>query len=649
MPTNSVNLATYKAVKASKAVGSATQPVYIASDGTITACTAYGSASVSAAGKWATARTFTIGNTGKSVDGSGNVSWSLSEIGAAASSHTHTNIILSTANLAFTSTNTAAVNGMNVRWYSTADTFSGQPSQWGFLVTVASGDSSSENHQFFIEQSNGSIYHRGTNSGSYTSPPAFKTLLDDSNYTNYTVTKTGTGASGTWGISVTGNSATCTYPTGFTGRSTAAGWGDQTGTTITSWDEVNGGSIDFRRDNPSSGKMSIKVDGRFYGNEGNYPAMLLRYANSYWGMGTPDATDDWIRTTTQGIIPNQSGGVGAGHCGLGTSSWYFSYAYVDTYHAHQYSTGHGYINGQATNGGINMILAGDDVWLGDCNAGGMLGLKASNSTNCGLYFYSNSATYIGCLYSANGSYLYSDRRFYIPNVGSSWIDGQRYQNAAINIHTINNTGSYFPWVNQINNGSGRWFSFGMLNQAFYWIGSATSRTSNGYDYGLSFNVVNGYLQGASRVYSAVWNDYAEFRKADIDTPGYVVVPSITGIATLATERLQAGGRVISDTYGNAVGQCDDAQTPVGLAGRVLAYTYRDKSEYHIGDAVCTAPNGTVDIMTREEICKYPDRILGIVNEIPTYEVWEQTFTDSEGATQQTHSVEVKGRIWIDIK
>lgn len=33
------------------------------------------------ADKWATARTFTIGNTAKNVDGSGNVSWSLSEIG----------------------------------------------------------------------------------------------------------------------------------------------------------------------------------------------------------------------------------------------------------------------------------------------------------------------------------------------------------------------------------------------------------------------------------------------------------------------------------------------------------------------------------------------------------------------------------------
>ena len=41
------------------------------------------------ASKWASAITLTIGNKGKSVDGSGNVSWTLAEIGAAESGHTH--------------------------------------------------------------------------------------------------------------------------------------------------------------------------------------------------------------------------------------------------------------------------------------------------------------------------------------------------------------------------------------------------------------------------------------------------------------------------------------------------------------------------------------------------------------------------------
>ena len=44
----------------------------------------------STATTWKTARTLTIGNAGKSVNGSANVSWSLAEIGAATSDHTHT-------------------------------------------------------------------------------------------------------------------------------------------------------------------------------------------------------------------------------------------------------------------------------------------------------------------------------------------------------------------------------------------------------------------------------------------------------------------------------------------------------------------------------------------------------------------------------
>jgi len=64
--------------------------------------------------------------------------------------------------------------------------------------------------------------------------------------------------------------------------------------------------------------------------------------------------------------------------------------------------------------------------------------------------------------------------------------------------------------------------------------------------------------------------------------------------------------------------------------------------------VCAAPNGTIDIMTREEIQKYPDRIIGIVNEIPDYEIWKSIPTHSNGE-QTIKEIEVKDRIWIDIK
>jgi len=71
-----------------------------------------------------------------------------------------------------------------------------------------------------------------------------------------------------------------------------------------------------------------------------------------------------------------------------------------------------------------------------------------------------------------------------------------------------------------------------------------------------------------------------------------------------------------------MGETDTAKTPIAVAGRVLAYPYRDKSEYHLGDAVCSAPDGKIDIMTRDEIMMYPERIVGTVSEIPTYDIWQ---------------------------
>ena len=61
--------------------------------------------------------------------------------------------------------------------------------------------------QIYQDYRTGQIALRGKNNGTWQS---WRKVLDSSNYTDYTVTKTGTGASGTWGISITGSSASCT-------------------------------------------------------------------------------------------------------------------------------------------------------------------------------------------------------------------------------------------------------------------------------------------------------------------------------------------------------------------------------------------------------------------------------------------------------
>lgn len=60
------------------------------------------------------------------------------------------------------------------------------------------------------------------------------------------------------------------YPDGFNGAqpSSGDGWGNQTGTFITGWSTAGGGTISFRNNNPSSGKVSMKIDGVIYQNEG---------------------------------------------------------------------------------------------------------------------------------------------------------------------------------------------------------------------------------------------------------------------------------------------------------------------------------------------------------------------------------------------
>lgn len=142
---------------------------------------------------------------------------------------------------------------------------------------------------------------------------------------------------------------------------------------------------------------------------------------------------------------------------------------------------------------------------------------------------------------------------------------------------------------------------------------------------------------ADKVFNAVFNDYAEYRTTVSARPGQCVVDNDDGTLSVSNRRLMPGAQVISDTFGHAMGETKDCKTPLAVAGRVLVYPFRDRSFYHAGMCVCTAPSGTVDIMTREEIKEYPDCIVGIVSEIPEYETWG------------SDNVKVDGRIWIKVK
>lgn len=213
-----------------------------------------GSAAITTA-TWGTARTITIGSTGKSVDGSANVSWTLAEIGAAATNQTMfigtTSVAINRASAAITLTGTSidgnaatatsatsATNSTNASYQSATGTsndwtqsFQQTPAHATSFREMSAGGPAgtwwmlhnfrhSNNTNYWgtqvawgWEDNANTMYTRNVLNGAYGS---WVKYINSANYTDYTVTKTGTGASGNWAINITGNAATATTATNVT-------------------------------------------------------------------------------------------------------------------------------------------------------------------------------------------------------------------------------------------------------------------------------------------------------------------------------------------------------------------------------------------------------------------------------------------------
>ena len=142
---------------------------------------------------------------------------------------------------------------------------------------------------------------------------------------------------------------------------------------------------------------------------------------------------------------------------------------------------------QGTVGEIDMTSNNEFLW-------------GSSSTD--LYFnyraVSRGTTVTTYRWHAGSSTSYANHvlgKVKAQSTASSWLDGQRYERGGFNLMDATDTGSYWPWMRQTNTGSSKWFSMGVLGNCLYFIGSATSRTENSYDYGFRMDFSNGYLYG----------------------------------------------------------------------------------------------------------------------------------------------------------
>lgn len=193
---------------------------------------------------------------------------------------------------------------------------SGLPSgayEWGTLMTFNSLASGSYGVQMYVEDgADTKTYLRARYGGSWQSWRMLvethnigNYALTPSNYTNYTVTKTGGGASGTWGIAVTGNAASATKL-----QTARTLWGQSfNGTANVTGSLSSVGNIsllsNYAYDCGSNGQQWNNVYSRAYyigqsrgtnyiaegnGDNASYSTYNLKI-HAHWGIGIVDTTD----------------------------------------------------------------------------------------------------------------------------------------------------------------------------------------------------------------------------------------------------------------------------------------------------------------------------------------------------------------------
>ena len=74
----------------------------------------------------------------------------------------------------------------------------------GIILSSSRKTTSNYGHQIFIDDNGYALRHRYRNNGNWSD---WASILDSTNYNSYAPTKTGGGASGTWGINISGNAA----------------------------------------------------------------------------------------------------------------------------------------------------------------------------------------------------------------------------------------------------------------------------------------------------------------------------------------------------------------------------------------------------------------------------------------------------------
>ena len=360
------------------------------------------------ADKWTTARTFTIGNTAKNVDGSGNVSWSLAEIGVR------------------DTWRTVQVNGTSIGNNTLnlcGSTYIGLTNVNGKVTFSLVGSGTTANQ---------AILSNGTANGW-----TLKTLNIDNWDTAYNFVSTITG--------------------------------EDADKVINKWDEIVNFLAGITEDNKLNTLLNSKLSVYELANDTNVGAIKnngIYYSTTDASSGTLvnspfntgfalinmtsyDGGDDLRRSrlafnaygeikvsndrgqantaeTWYNVLTSKNSGIDGSTIKLnGTSITVYSSSTADGRYVKK--------SGDTMTGALNFAnniwnKVGDDSYMGGCNVSGHFGIKAANTTYPGIAFFNNSGAHLGSLTAYNGNIKYGAYSLRFLDNGNTSVGASTWTN-----------------------------------------------------------------------------------------------------------------------------------------------------------------------------------------------------------------------------
>ena len=224
--------------------------------------------------------------------------------------------------------------------FTAGDSYSLPTNAWYHIFTGQGADAN-YNTQLALGMTTTNIAYRNRDAGTW---GPWQTVLTSGNYKSYL------------------GSADCL--TGFAYRTTSSPWGSSTGTHVTGF-HIEGCEIAFMKNNPSSGKLSAKIDGYFYQNEGQYRVLDTTDYDTLKSNFQAGVDSIYNAIVAQGTTPASKSlsDVTAGIAKLGSSRYRcVSWSYIHNANSSASSSATEYFNLVTSSSWLQVCSSSENSW-----------------------------------------------------------------------------------------------------------------------------------------------------------------------------------------------------------------------------------------------------------------------------------------------